>query len=112
MPDPIVDDLLDLMPDEIGVEPYISSDGRGVRSYGPLVNRVCRISSGHHKIVRDASGQEKVSTIMAVFGGAFNITAKDRFTLPVRFSPRQPVPISVVHSSDENGAHHERVFFQ
>jgi len=109
--DPIVDDLLDLMPDEIGVEPYIDSDGRGKANSDALVNRTCRISTGHQKIVRDAAGKEVVSTIMVVLGGAFNIRALDRFTLPVRFSPRQPVAISVVHSSDENGPHHERVFF-
>lgn len=109
--DPIVDDLLDLFPDTITVEPYVSSDGKGKATYGAGVDRTARISQGHHKIIRMPDGQERVSTIMAVFAGAFNITAKDRYTLPARFSPRQPVAISVVHSSDENGAHHERVFF-
>lgn len=109
--DPIIDDLLDLFSDVVGVEPWTGSDGRGKATYGASVDRVARITAGHHKIVRDAAGQERVSSIRVVFGGAFNITAKDRYTLPVRFTPRQPIAISVVHSSDENGAHHERVFF-
>lgn len=107
----IIDDLLDFFPHLIGVEPHLSSTGRGVASYGPLVNRSARISSGHQRIVRDENGKEVTSTIMAVFAGAFGIKALDRYTLPAGFEPTNPVAVKVVRSSDENGPHHERVFF-
>jgi len=44
--------------------------------------------------------------------GVPGATVNDRFTLPARFSPLQPLPLAVEHVPDENGPHHEVVYFR
>ena len=111
MADPIVDDLADLFTDTVTVEPVVGADGFGDTTYGPGVTRAARVS-GKIMTVRDQGGQETVSTVQVTLAGAFGVTVKDRFTLPARFVPTQPLPIAVKEASDENGPHHETVYFQ
>jgi hypothetical protein len=106
----IVADLLDMFPHSVVIEPYLTSDGMGKRSYGAAVTWRARVK-GQQKLVRDFAGVEKLSTVNVVFAGVPGVKAKDRYTLPVQFVPRQPKAISIDHSPDENGEHHERVYF-
>lgn len=107
----IIKALRKLFPHTIGVEPFVSSNISGDATYGASVDRKGRVK-GQHIIVRDDQGREIVSTVNIVFAGAFDITAKDRFTLPASFTPQTPVAISVSTAADENGPHHDRVFFK
>lgn len=108
--DSIVNDLLEFFPDNITIETFVSSDGMGARTYGPGVIWKGRVK-GQHKLVRDTDGVDQMSTVNVVFAGAPGCSAKDRFTLPARFVPQQPKAISIDSSTDENGPHHERVYF-
>jgi hypothetical protein len=117
---PITNDLADLFPDDLIVERAGASDENGDRSFGAPFTIKSRII-GRTKLVADADGNEHVSSVQAVTKGAFGLTAKDRYTLPLRFSTnpndaadlvaRQPRAIAVDNESDENGAHHETVQF-
>ncbi len=111
MADPIVDDLADLFTDTVTVESCVSVDGFGNPTYAAGAARAARVS-GKVMTVRDQQGHETVSTVQVTLAGAFGVTVKDRFTLPARFVPTQPLPIAVKEASDENGPHHETVYFQ
>ena len=127
MADPLIPLLLDFFPDTIIVEPFTGNNRYGVKTYGaPLgTGGVIRARiTGKVQTVEGDDGQEHVSRVNALLAGAYGVTAQDRFTLPVRFSTdknastpedqlraRQPTALSVAQVSDENGPHHERVYF-
>lgn len=112
MPEPITTPLLDLFPDTMTVNvASAGSDAYGVPvSYGASVNyRVAII--GRTTLVRDSSGQERTSTRHAIFASAPGLRVRDKYTLPARFEPREVVAIAVKSVTDENGPHHEVVYF-
>ncbi len=110
MPDSLMEGLEEFLVDEITIEPYVSQTGFGDKSYGAPVTLKCRIT-GKHKIVRNAAGQERVSTVQVLLERPIGVTAKDRFTLPARFNLTEPVPVAVRQATDETGLHHERIMF-
>lgn len=117
---PIISDLLELFPDDVIVEPFASADENGKSTYSTAFTVKARVI-GRTKLVADSGGQEHVSSVQATLAGAYGVTAKDRFTLPLRFSTnprvpadlvaRQPRAISIDQETDENGAHHDTVQF-
>lgn len=112
--DPIVNDLLDMMPDTIQVESHPGTwDGMGatVGNYGDPVSYPCRII-GTTTMIRDVDGRERTSSVHAIIGGYYAITIHDRFTLPSRFLQRSPKVLSVATHTDENGTHHQTVYFE
>jgi hypothetical protein len=113
MPAPIVGDLADLMVDVLRVERNTGSDGMGARTYDPPANFQCRLVGGHVQ-VRGTDGKEKVSTVQCTTAGAFGFTTQDRFTLVPSagtFTPSSPECINVRTVPDENGPHHQKLFF-
>lgn len=107
---PIIDDLIDMFADVIGVETAGVPDGEGTITFGPSVNRICRIGGGH-TLVRDRDGRQQVSTVQVWIAGSFGLNADDRYTLPAGFDPLQPKAINIGKWRDEDGAHHEKIFF-
>lgn len=117
---PIVGELSELFPDDVTIEPLTSVDENGTPTYGTSYTVKARMI-GRTKLVADSDGQEHVSSVQAVLAGNYGATAKDRFTLPLRFSTntydpldvfaRQPRAIAVDNETDENGAHHQTVQF-
>jgi hypothetical protein len=123
MPKQLVDDLLDLMPDVVIIEPYLSQDRFGNATFDVAFEVPARVI-GRTRVAIDTDGNERVSNVQAVLGGNFGATAQDRYTLPERFSvnpqaatdaekliARQPRAIAVDKETDENGPHHETVYF-
>jgi len=120
MADQLIDGLADLFPEVVIVETCTSETALGARGYGSGVNRACRITQRVTR-VNDMSGQERVSRVQVLLAGDFGCTVKDRYTLPARFAPstaeaadvtkRQPMAVSIAYASDENGPHHQRVYF-
>jgi hypothetical protein len=117
---PITSDLLALFPDTVTVEPYLSEDRFGKASYGAAFDCPARVI-GRTRMTMDTDGQERSSNVQAVLAGSFGVTPQDRYTLPERFSinpldtsditHRQPTAIAVDKETDENGPHHETVYF-
>lgn len=125
--DPITDEILELMPDIVVVHRFLGTDGFGDEVYdeanpenipGRVVGKVMTVTG--------KDGLEHVSMVQFTAGGAFNLTSFDRYTLPVRFSSdplkdpsntaaalnaRRPEPLAAIISGDENGPHHETIFF-
>lgn len=112
MPQPIVADLAELFSETVVVEAYTGQAQHGVDTYASGVSRACHIE-GRSRVIRDLSGQERVSTVTVTLAGAFGTSEKDRITLPSRFAVTQPPILAVKRMTDENGealGHHETVF--
>jgi uncharacterized protein YfcZ (UPF0381/DUF406 family) len=109
---PIVDDLSDLFPHTVMVTPGTrTGDGTFVPS-GPAVGRRARVSGRIRRVTSVLDGQERVSSVECIFAGAFDLTADlHKYLLPAEFVPREPLPIAVEKTPDENGPHHETVYF-
>lgn len=105
----MLDDLLELFGDEVTLEPYVSQDQMGLAVFGSGVSRAAHIE-GSSVLVRDPSGQERVSRVQVYLPGAYDTSELDRITLPAPWNPTQPPIISVERESDEAGSHHEVVY--
>lgn len=116
----IVDELQDLYPDEITIERLEGRAVDGTPTYGDSLVVSARVS-GKIQRVMGTDGNEHVTTVIAWLAGVNNVSTQDRYTLPPRFSrnrldpdnlqSRQFKAIAVEQVSDENGPHHEKVYF-
>lgn len=112
MADSIVNDLADMFPDTVDVQPgYLDGFGDFIAS-GAVVSPNCLIE-GNVVLTRDTQGREVVSTMQVNVAGDYSLTVDGhRYTLPARYSPRSLLTaIGIEKASDENGAHHETIFF-
>jgi hypothetical protein len=101
------------MPDTLIATPGTELDAFGkFTATTPVLNLPCYIS-GKVRLVRDNTGREVVSNVKVTVGGVNNLTVRlHRYTLPARFEQKDDLrAILVKHVSDENGPHHEVVFF-
>lgn len=106
----IVDDLEDMFPDTVVMETLSSGDRYGAKTASTSVS-ISAYVSGRETKVRDNQGQMRTSSVHATLAGCYGATPDHRFTLPDRFNPRQPVVLAVMRSTDEDGPHHETVYF-
>ncbi len=112
MPGSIVAELADMFADTMGWRAWLSEDVMGDPTYEEDTTNLAVKLSGRIRIVRDTSGQEHVSTVQATIAGVYGVKVADEFTLPADYDPRQPTAIAVKPVRDENGPHHEVVFFR
>ncbi len=113
MAEQLISELAELMVDTIQVERHTGSDGMGARTYAAPANFQCRIKGGHVPVL-DTDGRQQVSTVQVITAGAFGFESKDRFTLlPLGGvqTPASPPLINIKTIPDENGPHHEKLFF-
>lgn len=103
--------LADFFPDELLAQPG-STDGFGEwTASGSALNIPCYIS-GKVRLVRNASGNEVVSSVKVTCAEVNTLTTTGfRYTLPSRYTPNADIEaISTKPVSDEGGAHHEVLF--
>ena len=119
---PIGDDLEDMFPDDVTVERFLEDDNEGNTQYdeaNPVTVKARVI--GRMRSAPGTDGQEHISNVQAMFPREYGFTVRDRYTLPMRFSlnpadandvaARQPKPLAIDRSTDEDGAHHQVVYF-
>lgn len=101
-------DLLALMPHTVTIAARSSLNGDGSPAFGEGVDWAARVQ-GQSRNVRNAQGEEVVSTSRVYVGGLSGITATGRITLPDGTSP----PILAVSTvADESGDLYEVVDLQ
>jgi hypothetical protein len=100
-------DFDELMTQTLTLEPRSAVDKYGEESYGAAVSVTCRIV-GMPKMVRAADGREVVSNGHAFTSGPSGATVTDRLTLP---DSTHPVIIRVDSFPDEDGPHHDIIYF-
>lgn len=108
----IISDLAEFMVHTIIATP-ITRDAYGDEvSAGAPLNIRCYIEGGR-RMVQDFKGAQVVSKLMVVLFGVYGVEDHDyRWTLPAGFGPSTPRrALSVDVFSDENGPHHEVVYF-
>jgi hypothetical protein len=72
--------LLSMCRDTVTIEPWSSVDSYGAPTYGTGVEYPARIV-GHNKIVRDATGQEVVSSAKIIVASDVTVDMRSRVTL-------------------------------
>jgi hypothetical protein len=100
-------EFAELMVDTVLVAKLSARSAYGDRTYGADVSYEARVVV-QNKMVRTQQGDEVVSRSHAYIFGAPGITVDDRVTLA---DGSQPVLLSVEQFPDENGAHHEVLYF-
>lgn len=109
MAEPILDDLLDMMPDEIEVRKALSGVAdSGEEQYEPTGTKYRARISGTTRIV-DGTTRHIVKASLATTDPLKN---EDLYILPERFAQREFYGgVEVKPVSDENGPHHVVVYF-
>lgn len=107
----IVRDLRDLFPDTVVWEKTLETDRYGkITSKAAAKSLRCRVA-GKRTDVKRPGGEVVISDVKCVIAGVYGVSVEDTFTLPSRFKPQAPPAIMVHQGTDENGAHHETVYF-
>lgn len=120
MPQAIAPHLLDMMSDTVSCQPG-TLDGFGkFTAVGVALVGTCHIS-GKNRMIRDNEGNEVVSSLKVIvvdsLGAALGLlpdtpTLSYRYTLPNRYIPNSNLTaLAVKPVQDENGPHHEVVYF-
>ncbi len=102
---PIDPDLLELLVEEITIEPYVSTSFEHVVSYGASVPYQVKIDADVVSVLRD-TGDVVKSTHKIVMDDVYTIDARSRITLPSRFVERNPEILGDKSRTDEIGLHH------
>lgn len=94
-------EFLDMMTETVGIKPWASQDEYTEPTYGASVNYKARVS-GKRTMVRNAEGQEVVSSKSVYLGQYLDVTTKAQITLPDTTTP--PI-LSVKQSPDDAGGY-------
>jgi hypothetical protein len=103
----MIEELLDMLPHKVRLEPLIGGDLYNKPGYGNPVEVAARVVHVEQKTTDDA-GQEVVARGKIYLGSLIGVTTKHRVTLPDGSQP----PIVRVHKfPDESGDDHEVILF-
>lgn len=86
--------LLELLPDEIQIEPFSSNSVSQAISYGAAVTYRAQIVGAWEKVI-DRNGRELNSNVRVLIPDRVHIDPRDRITLPSGWVPRQPQILAV-----------------
>lgn len=109
----ILADLSDCFPDTISAQPVTLNAYGEFAASGDASALNCYISQKTRLIRDPVSGREVVSSVKVTVAGVFGLTTSGyRYTLPSRYDPRLNLEAMAVKPvSDEDGPHHEVLFF-
>ncbi len=100
-------DLLELLQQTVAIEPWSGNNAYGEARYGPGASYPARVQE-KVKMIRNAKGQEVVSTAQVYLDGVVPVTVKDRITLP---NGTQPLIQAITSSPDETGSNYVKVVY-
>lgn len=86
--------LLELLPDEITIEPFESTTVNQSSSYGTAVTYRAQVVAEFERVI-DRNGREVKSSARVLIPERVHIDPRSRITLPEGWVPRQPPIISV-----------------
>jgi hypothetical protein len=102
-----IGEFLELMPDTVGVEAFVSRNPWGIASYGARRDYRARVTY-KTSYVRAMSGEQIVARGYAILATTDPIGDKDRITLP---DGEHPSVLSADRESDENGPLYSKLYF-
>lgn len=100
--------MLELMADEVTIEPFSSIDGNQAQTYGTAVTYAAQVMAFTTRIINQ-QGREVESTASVIIPGRVAVDHRSRITLPAGFSPRTP-PIQRVEPMAGLGLDHTRIW--
>lgn len=104
---PIEPDLIELMLDEVTLEPWTGKDRYANPVFGSPRTAKCRIEHNTRRII-SVEGHEKVSSAQVTLADpTLPISTKDRLTLP---DGSQPAILKIAAAKDEVGPYYLQVF--
>lgn len=106
MPFASIADFLDMMPDTVQINAFVSRDRANNPTYAPTSTSYPAYIEMKNHLTVDAKGREVMARGKVFLGTATIIGIEDLLTLPAGFSPRTPPIIAVNVVSDEAGTHH------
>lgn len=98
-------DFLEFLQQTVIIEPWTGQNVYAEATYGPGANYSARVQQ-KVKMIRNAQGQEVVSTAQVYLDGSVSVTTEDRITLS---DGTQPLIQAVTSPPDETGAVHHKV---
>ena len=98
-------DFLDFFQQEVTIKPWTGQNVYAEATYGPGVDYPARVQQ-KVKMIRNAQGQEVISTVQVYLDGTAPVTVKDLIILP---DDTQPLIQAVTSSPDETGVIHHKV---
>jgi len=101
--------LASLFPHTVTVVPPGATNGIGEVTPGTSFSVRAQVSGKTQKV--KIEGKVIKSTVQMIACGVFGLTTSHSFTLPSGFGPIHPKPQGVHVETDDNGAHHEIVYF-
>ncbi len=110
MTDAIAGQFSDMLSDTVAVETLTGTDGFGDPTYEDKVDRSARVGAGGERMIGE-DGQEFVTKGKVIFAGSYGVKQGDRLTLPEDFQDREVIVRRAFPVRDENGPHHDKVFF-
>lgn len=103
-------ELVDLCADTVTIAAAATPKNRyGEDTYGSAVSYAAYVI-GKVRMVRDAMGNERVSTVTVVLTSAPTVLPDAKITLPSRFSPQTPPILAVESVPDELGPCYTAVY--
>jgi hypothetical protein len=104
----MISDWEDMMSDTVTLAAVSSRDAYGKPSYGTARSYSARVVYKQTRIVNRTNGQDAIATGVVWVGGTPTIGIDDRMTLP---DGTTPVILNWERPTDEDGAHHTKVYF-
>ena len=104
-------ELQELCDQTVTWEAWSSQNENGEASYGAGTDYTAQIS-GQNRMVRNAVGEQILSSLMVIFSQYLNISVKDRLTLPSTYTVTQPPILYVEKFRADEGNHHTVVHLQ
>jgi len=98
-------DFLTWFNQTVTIEPFTGVNAYGEPQYGAAADYQAYVQY-KTKLVRNAAGQETVSTAQVYLDGSVNVGIQDRIALP---DGSQPVILSIEALPDETGSTHHKV---
>jgi len=103
-----ISDWADCMPTDIDIASFVSHDKYGERSFGAPSTVKGRLQYREERITIP-SGEEQVARGRIYLAELTSVQPEDMVTLP---NGETPEILSVRRVNDENGPHHEVIFFK
>lgn len=92
---PLDPSLLELLPDEITIEAFLSTTVTQDRTYGPKVIHPAQVTNEFERVI-DSNGRSIMSTSRALIPDrVLDIDPRSRVTLPEGWTPNQPPIVKV-----------------
>lgn len=100
------DDYLELMDEQLLIEPRIGLDAYNNPIFGDAYSALCRVQR-HYKMIRDTQGREVISSAHIYLYDAYPIQPEDKIVLP---DGKAPVILNVTRISDDRGPYFTEIF--